>query len=41
VTGEPVAGGHFFPEQNPDATVPALRAFLGGELAGDAATDDV
>jgi haloacetate dehalogenase len=36
VTGEPVAGGHFSPEQNPDATVKALRAFLGGEAAGSA-----
>jgi haloacetate dehalogenase len=28
VTGEPIAGGHFFPEQNPAATHAALRAFL-------------
>lgn len=28
VTGEPLAGGHFFPEENPHATVEALRAFL-------------
>jgi haloacetate dehalogenase len=34
VTGEPVAGGHFFPERNPDATVTAVRAFLRGEAAG-------
>jgi haloacetate dehalogenase len=29
VTGRPVSGGHFFPEQNPAETVLALRAFLG------------
>jgi haloacetate dehalogenase len=28
-TGEPLAGGHFFPEQNPDDTLSALHAFLG------------
>jgi haloacetate dehalogenase len=28
VSGRAVAGGHFFPEQNPDETVAALRAFL-------------
>jgi haloacetate dehalogenase len=29
VAGEPVAGGHFFPEQNPGDTITALLAFLG------------
>jgi haloacetate dehalogenase len=29
VTGKPLPGGHFFPEQNPDGTVAALGAFLG------------
>ncbi len=29
VTGRPIAGGHFFPEQNPHETIAALRAFLG------------
>jgi haloacetate dehalogenase len=28
VTGKPLPGGHFFPEQNPDDTVAALEAFL-------------
>jgi haloacetate dehalogenase len=28
VSGRAVAGGHFFPEQNPDETVAALRDFL-------------
>ena len=28
VAGEPIAGGHFFPEQNPEDTLSALRAFL-------------
>jgi haloacetate dehalogenase len=28
VTGSPIAGGHFFPEQNPEATHAALQAFL-------------
>jgi haloacetate dehalogenase len=28
VRGEPLAGGHFFPEENPDATLRALHAFL-------------
>ena len=29
VAGRPVAGGHFFPEQNPDETIAELRAFFG------------
>jgi haloacetate dehalogenase len=29
VFGKPLPGGHFFPEQNPDDTVIALRGFLG------------
>jgi haloacetate dehalogenase len=29
VSGQPLAGGHFFPEQNPDDTVSALQGFLG------------
>jgi haloacetate dehalogenase len=28
VAGRPLAGGHFFPEQNPEETLVALRAFL-------------
>jgi haloacetate dehalogenase len=28
VSGRPIEGGHFFPEQNPDETVAALRGFL-------------
>jgi len=28
VSGEPMEGGHFFPEEHPDATVDALRTFL-------------
>ena len=28
VSGQPIAGGHFFPEQNPDATLLALHQFL-------------
>jgi haloacetate dehalogenase len=28
VTGQPLDGGHFFPEQNPGETIAALRAFL-------------
>jgi haloacetate dehalogenase len=28
VTGRPIAGGHFFPEQNPDDTIAALLAFF-------------
>jgi haloacetate dehalogenase len=28
VAGAPLTGGHFFPEENPEATVVALRAFL-------------
>jgi haloacetate dehalogenase len=28
VDGRPIAGGHFFPEQNPDETARALRAFF-------------
>jgi haloacetate dehalogenase len=28
VSGRPFPGGHFFPEQNPDDTVTALRGFL-------------
>jgi haloacetate dehalogenase len=28
VAGEPLSGGHFFPEQNPDDTLSALPAFL-------------
>ena len=27
-TGKPLAGGHFFPEENPDATLGALRTFM-------------
>lgn len=35
VTGEAVPGGHFFPEENPDATLGALSAFLwAGHRAG-------
>jgi haloacetate dehalogenase len=30
VVGEPLAGGHFFPEQNPADTASALQAFLRG-----------
>jgi haloacetate dehalogenase len=29
VTGRAIAGGHFFPEQNPHDTLAALRSFLG------------
>ena len=29
VSGQPVAGGHFFPEEHPAATAAALRDFLG------------
>jgi haloacetate dehalogenase len=29
VQGRPISGGHFFPEQNADATIAALRAFFG------------
>jgi haloacetate dehalogenase len=28
VEGEPVPGGHFFPEENPQGTIAALRSFL-------------
>jgi haloacetate dehalogenase len=28
VSGEPISGGHFFPEQNPEGTIAALRGFL-------------
>jgi haloacetate dehalogenase len=28
IAGEPLSGGHFFPEQNPEDTISALRAFL-------------
>jgi haloacetate dehalogenase len=28
VTGRPIAGGHFFPEQNAAETTAALRAFF-------------
>jgi haloacetate dehalogenase len=30
VLGEPVDSGHFLPEENPDATARALRAFFVG-----------
>jgi haloacetate dehalogenase len=30
VRGGPVAGGHFFPEENPAETAAALAAFLEG-----------
>lgn len=30
VQGQPVFGGHFFPEQNADATIAALQNFFGG-----------
>jgi haloacetate dehalogenase len=30
VAGEPLSGGHFFPEQNPADTLSALQAFLAG-----------
>ncbi len=32
VTGRAIAGGHFFPEQNPDATIAALLAFFSGDF---------
>jgi haloacetate dehalogenase len=28
VSGRPIAGGHFFPEQNPEETIAALRAHV-------------
>ena len=28
VTGRAIAGGHFFPEQNPGETISELRAFF-------------
>jgi len=28
VQGQPIAGGHFLPEENPEATLAALLAFL-------------
>jgi len=28
VQGQPIAGGHFLPEENPEATLEALLAFL-------------
>jgi haloacetate dehalogenase len=34
VQGHPVDGGHFFPEENPDATTKALAQFFGGGEAG-------
>ena len=33
VTGRPIAGGHFFPEQNPHETIAALRSFFGAPLS--------
>src|SRR5262245_1289641 len=33
VTGRAIAGGHFFPEQNPDDTIAALLAFFSGDFA--------
>ena len=30
--GQSIAGGHFFPEENPDATNAALAAFLAGKI---------
>jgi len=32
VTGRAIAGGHFFPEQNPDDTIAALLAFFSGDF---------
>ena len=32
VTGRAIAGGHFFPEQNPSETVAELRSFFAGPL---------
>jgi haloacetate dehalogenase len=32
VTGRPITGGHFFPEQNPDDTIAALLAFFSGSV---------
>jgi len=35
VTGRAIAGGHFFPEQNPGDTIAALLAFFSGDLGAD------
>jgi haloacetate dehalogenase len=34
VTGRPIAGGHFFPEQNPHETIAALRSFFEAPHSG-------